>query len=75
MIQIVITIEEQHDGIRVKGRGEDVGGSPTPLEVEFTEDLMKQINTVTGSFTKERTFVPLTIIKTVKKQNEHPNRD
>jgi hypothetical protein len=75
MIKIVITVEEQKDGVHVKGRGEEVGGPPTPLEVSFVEDLMMQINTVTGGFAKEKTYVPLTIIKTVKKDNEHPNRN
>jgi len=76
MIKITFTVEEEKIGaIRFRGLGENIG-KPTRKEIEFTEDLMRTINKVTGprGFVKIEDNIPLTIIKW-KEKNEHPNRD
>jgi len=72
MIKMTFTITEEKDGaIRFRGRGENVG-KPTAKEMEFTENLMKVVNDVTGpgNFFKTEDKVPLTIIKW-KEKDEH----
>ncbi len=76
MIRIVLTIEEEVPGaIRVKGAGEDVGGMPTHLEVEFAKEVMQAANSAAEKkFKKSETFTPLTFIETREKPDEHKDR-
>lgn len=72
MIRIVLTIEEEVPGaIRVKGAGEDVGGSPTYLEVMFAKEVMQAANTAAeNKFKKSETFTPLTFVETREKPKD-----
>jgi hypothetical protein len=72
MIRIVLTIEEEHPGaVRVRGAGEDVGGPPTLLEVQFAKMVMQAANEAAeDKFKKSKTFTPLTFIETTRKPEE-----
>lgn len=75
MIKIIFTVTEEEDGaIRFRGLGENVG-KPTPKEVEFTENLMTQVNVITGpgGFAKTKDIIPMTLIKW-RDKDEHKDR-
>lgn len=78
MIQLIITIEEKPPGtIHSHGKGSEVGGPPTNLEVEFTTELMKLLSDANkGGFELSKTNIPLTIITTTlrKQEDEHTDR-